>query len=248
MRPQYARMSRRLPGWTLPAAGIGLPRGLLAVLVAILVLDLYYGVVDDAILLGYSQVAAADFPGEWADRGPVGRHVVGNGAAVLLGTRLRGVQRGAEGPTALYVLNWAVTGAILAFAGFAIARAFRVARDRLPVFLGVYGAAVFVYPWTLDLFAFPSYQEKWVALAASLGLLWFAEPRERLPTWQWYAVSALVIGLGSLTKAQFVVFLPAFLLLVLDHRREARELVARRGRHGHGSDRRPRPARDRLAG
>ena len=66
-------------------------------------------------------------------------------------------------------------------------------------------------------------------LAAALGLLWFAEPRERLPAWQWYAVSALVIGLGSLTKAQFVVFLPAFLLLVLDHRREgARELVARR--------------------
>ena len=54
----------------------------------------------------------------------------------------------------------------------------------------MYGAAVFVYPWTLDLFAFPSYQEKWVVLAAALGLLWFAEPRERLPAWQWYAVSA----------------------------------------------------------
>ena len=213
-------MSRRLPGWTLPAAGIGLP--LLAVLVAILVLDPYYGVVDDAILLGYSQVAAADFPGEWADR--VRSDVTSWGMVRPFYWALAYAEYnvGAEGPTALYVLNWAVTGAILAFAGFAIARAFRVARDRLPVFLGVYGAAVFVYPWTLDLFAFPSYQEKWVVLAASLGLLWFAEPRERLPTWQWYAVSALVIGLGSLTKAQFVVFLPAFLLLVLDHRRERR--------------------------
>ena len=92
----------------------------------------------------------------------------------------------------------------------------------LAIFLAVYGAAVFVYPWTLDLFAFPSYQEKWVVLAAAIGLLWFAEPHERLPAWQWYAVSAAVIGLGSMTKAQFVVFLPAFLLLVLDHRREGR--------------------------
>ena len=50
-------------------------------------------------------------------------------------------------------------------------------------------------------------------LAAALSLLWFAEPRERLTVWQWYAVSALVIGLGAMTKAQFVVFLPAFCLL-----------------------------------
>jgi hypothetical protein len=78
---------------------------------------------------------------------------------------------GADSPTALYVVNWAATGAVLAFAGFAIARAFRVERGRLGIFLAVYGAAVFVYPWTLDLFAFPSYQEKWVVLAAALGLL-----------------------------------------------------------------------------
>ena len=147
---------------------------------------------------------------------------MGDGAAVLLGARLRRVLSRSREPTALYVVNWAATGAVLAFAGFAIARAFRVERDRLGIFLAVYGAAVFVYPWTLDLFAFPSYQEKWVVLAAAFGLLWFAEPRERLPAWQWYAVSALVIGLGATTKAQFVVFLPAFCLLVLDHRREGR--------------------------
>jgi hypothetical protein len=215
---QYARMGRRLPGSTLPAAGIGLP--LLAVLVAILVLQPYYGVVDDAILLGYAQVAAGDFPAEWADR--VWSDVTSWGMvrpfywALAYGE----YNAGAESPTALYVVNWAVTGAVLAFAGFAIARALRVPRGRLSIFLAVYGATVFVYPWTLDLFAFPSYQEKWVVLAAALGLLWFAEPRERLPAWQWYSVSALVIGLGSLTKAQYVVFLPAFVLLALDHRRE----------------------------
>jgi hypothetical protein len=213
-------MDRRLPGWALPAAGIGLP--LAAVLVAILVLEPYYGVVDDAILLGYAGVAAVDFPGEWWDR--VSSDVSGWGMvrpfywALAYGE----YNAGAESPTALYIVNWAATGAVLAFAGFAAARAFRVPRERYGIFLGVYGAAVFVYPWTLDLFAFASYQEKWVVLAAALGLLWFAEPREHLPAWQWYAVSALVIGLGAMTKAQFVVFLPAFVVLVLDHRREGR--------------------------
>jgi hypothetical protein len=209
----------------LAAAGLGIP--LVAVLVAILLLEPYYGVVDDAILLGYSQVSVADLPEQWADR--VWSDVSGWGMVRPFYWALAWAEYnvGSEGPTALYVANWAVTGAILAFAGYAIARAFRVPAGRLMIFLGVYGAAVFVYPWTLDLFAFASYQEKWVVLAAAVGLLWFAEPRERLPAWQWYAVSGLVVGLGSLTKAQFVVFLPAFCLLVLDHRREGRAGWAR---------------------
>ena len=211
-------MGRRLPGWTLPAAGIGLP--ILAVLVAILALDPYYGVVDDAILLGYAQASAADFPGEWADR--VWSDISGWGMVrpFYWGLAYFEYRAGAEGPAVLYVVNWAVTGAVLVFAGFAAARAFRVPAEKRAIFLAVYGSAVFVYPWTLDLFAFVSYQEKWVVLAAALGLLWFAEPREELPAWLWYATSAAVIGLGSMTKAQFVVFLPAFLLLALDHRRE----------------------------
>lgn len=213
-------MDRRLPGWTLPAAGLGIP--LLAVLVAIVALDPYYGVVDDAILLGYAQLSLGGFPGEWADR--VWSDVSGWGMVrpFYWGLAYFHYRIGDEGPAALYVLNWAVTGAVLAFAGLALARAFRVPAARLGIFLAVYGAAVFVYPWTLDLFAFASYQEKWVVLAAAIGLLWFAEPRERLPAWRWYAVSALVIAVGCLTKAQFVVFLPAFVLLVLDHRREGR--------------------------
>ena len=199
---------------------MGLP--LLAVLVAILALEPYYGIVDDATLLGYAHVAAADFPGDWVDR--VWSDISSWGMVRPFYWALAYAQynAGAESPIALYLVNWAATGAVLAFAGFAIARAFRVPRDRLATFFAVYGAAVFVYPWTLDLFAFPSYQEKWVVLAAAFGVLWFAEPRERLPAWQWYAVSAAVIGLGAMTKAQFVVFLPAFLLLMLDHRREGR--------------------------
>jgi hypothetical protein len=134
---------------------------------------------------------------------------------------------GADSPFVLYAINWAVMGAVLALGGFCLGRAFRVPAGRRSLFLGAYGAAVFVYPWTLDLFAFPSYQEKWVILAAALGLLWFAEPHARLPAWAWYAVSVAVIGLGSLTKAQFLIFVPAFLLLVLDAHREGRAGWAR---------------------
>jgi hypothetical protein len=220
-------MSRRLPGWTLPAAGIGIP--LFTVLIAILVLEPYYGVVDDAILLGYAQLPLVDFPGEWADRVWSDVSSWGMVRPFYWALAYGEYSAGAESPSVLYVLNWAVTGAVLAFAGFAIARAFRVPADRLGIFLAVYGAAVFVFPWTLDLFAFASYQEKWVILAAAFGLLWFAEPHERLKAWQWYVVSPFVIGLGALTKAQFVVFLPAFCLLVLDHRREGRSSWKRVG-------------------
>jgi len=192
------------------------------VLVAILALEPYYGVVDDAILLGYAQASAADFPGGWADRVWSDVSSWGMVRPFYWALAYFEYRAGAEGPAVLYIVNWAVTGAVLAFAGLAAARAFRVPVTGGGIFLATYGAAVFVYPWTLDLFAFPSYQEKWVVLAAALGLLWFSEPRERLPAWLWYAASAAVIVLGSMTKAQFVVFLPAFLLLALDHQRERR--------------------------
>jgi len=209
----------------LPAAGIGLP--LLVVLGAILVLKPYYGIVDDAILLAYAHLPLSGFPDAWVDRVRYDVSSWGMVRPFYWALAYGEYSAGSESPTALYVLNWAVTGAVLAFAGYAIALALRVPRNRLGMFLAVYGAAVFIFPWTLDLFAFASYQEKWVILAAALGLLWFAEPHERMPAWQWYTVSALVVGLGSLTKAQFVVFLPAFCLLLLDHRRERRASWAR---------------------
>jgi hypothetical protein len=214
-------MGRRLPGWALPAAGFGIP--LLGVLVAIVALDPFYGIVDDATLLGYvGQVAHSGFPAAWWDR--VWSDVSSWGMVRPFYWALAYLEyrAGAESPLALYVVNWAVTGAVFVVAGFALARAFRVPAARRNVFLAAYGAAVFVYPWTLDLFAFPSYQEKWIVLAAAVGLWWFAEPRERVSPPVWYAVSVSVVGLGSLTKAQFLVFVPAFLLLLLDTRRESR--------------------------
>ena len=199
-------------------AGGGIP--LLAVLVAILIIEPYYGVVDDATLLSYvSRVGDSGFFSVWADsvRGDIGDW--GMVRPFYWALAYLEYRAGAEGATALYVVNWAALGAILAFAGYALARAFRVTSGSLGLFLGLYGAAVFVYPWTLDLFAFASYQEKWVILAAAICFLWFAEQRRSVPEAGWYVISVGVVTLGSLTKAQFLVFVPAFLLLTADAQR-----------------------------
>jgi hypothetical protein len=208
------------PRRAFPVAVAILP--LAAVLVAILVFGPYYGIEDDASLLG--MVGQAGHEGFWhvwwshvsADFGTWGMVRPFYWALAYVQYRI-----GYSSPTALFVLNWAATGLALGLAGFALARALRVPAGRRPVFYGVYGAAAIAFPWTLDLFAFPSLQEKWVIVAAALGLLWFAEPRVRTRPALWYAVSAALILLGALTKAQYLVFLPAYLLLVIDaHRRQ----------------------------
>ncbi len=201
----------------LPLLGFGIP--FFAVLLAIVLFDPYYGIVDDASLLGL--VAEA------RDRGfgTVYAHSVWNDISgwgmvrpFYWGLAYGEYRIGAEGPMALYLVNWLATGAALLAAGLALASAFRVDARSRAVFLGLYGAAVFVFPWTLDLFAFPSYQEKWVILGAALALWWFASPRRELPAWAWYGVSVLVVAVGAATKAQFVVYLPALVLLLLHQR------------------------------
>jgi hypothetical protein len=214
-------MGSRHASWALPLAGFGIP--LLAVLLAIVTIEPYYGVVDDGALLGYvSQVGHEGFVDAWSGR--VWTDIWSWGMVRPFYWAIAYVQyrAGTEDPLVLYTMNWAALGAILVFAGFALTRAFRIPPGRRSVFLAVYGAAVFVYPWTLDLFAFASYQEKWVVLAAAAGLLWFAEPRDHVSAPVWYTVSLLVVVLGSLTKAQFLIFVPAFLLLIVDAQREAR--------------------------
>jgi hypothetical protein len=214
-------MGRPLPRWALPAVGLGIP--LLAVLLAIAVLQPYYGVVDDAALLGYvGQVDWSELPSAWAHRVWDDIWSWGMVRPFYWAFAYLHYRAGSDSPFVLYAVNWAVTGVVLALGGLCLGRAFRVPAAKRGLFLGAYGAAVFVYPWTLDLFAFPSYQEKWVVLGAALGFLWFAEPRERMPAWAWYAISVGVIALGSMTKAQFLIFVPAFVLLVLDAHREGR--------------------------
>lgn len=216
--PAGAGARWRTLGGVLPIVGFGLP--LLAVLVAILVIGPYYGIVDDGIALGLVRSVG--------DQGFVHAygHLVWDDARV--GGQVRPFywlleyveyRAGVHSPTVLYVLNWAYTGLCLAVAGLGLAAAFRIPTSRPPLFLATYGAAVFVFPWTLDLFAFPSPQERSVALAAGLGLLWFAHPRRDLEPAYWYAISAAVVVLGSLTKATFLVFLPVFLLVLVDGRR-----------------------------
>jgi hypothetical protein len=211
-------MQRVRTSMLLPLLGFGLP--FLGVLAAVVVFDPYYGIVDDASLLGLvAEVGQHGFGSVYWER--VWDDITSWGMVRPWYWALAYVEyrAGREGPLTLYVVNWAATGAALLAAGLALERAFRVPTRRRPVFLGVYGVAVFVFPWTLDLFAFPSYQEKWVIAAAAMGFAWFAAPYPRVPAWAWYATSVAVVAAGSATKAQFVLFLPALVLLLLDQRR-----------------------------
>jgi hypothetical protein len=199
---------------------------LVAVLVAILVFRPYYGVEDDATLLGLvSETGREGFASMWWHHVHADVSTWGMVRPFYWALAYVEYRAGDTNPTVLYLFNWAATGGALLLAGLGLARALRVRRERRGLFLGIYGAAVLAFPWTLDLFAFPSLQEKWVILAAALGFLWFAEPRGNTRPAVWCAVSAIVVVLGALTKAQFLVFLPAYLLLVIDARR--REHVPR---------------------
>src|SRR5262245_1039572 len=211
-----------------PAVGFGLPA--LAVLVAIFVIRPFYGVMDDAALLRLVQdVGRNGFLDVYGDH--VWADIWGWGMVRPLYWALAYVhyRAGSDSATVLHVINWAATtGALLAI-GYALGRAFRVPRARQALFLGVFGAAAFVFPWTLDLYAFPSLQEKWVLLAAALALVWFADPHRGLRPWLWYATSAGVLALGAATKAQFLIFAPALLLVLLDQRQRRETSTARVG-------------------
>jgi hypothetical protein len=218
----------RPAAWKLlmPLAGFGLPA--LAVLVAILVIRPYYGVMDDAALLSLVQdVGRNGFFHVYGDH--VWSDIWGWGMVRPFYWALAYVhyRAGSGSATVLHLLNWAATSLALLALGYALRRAFRVPDDRRQLFLGLYGAAAFVFPWTLDLYAFPSLQEKWVFLAAALVLVWFVEPRRGLHPWVWYTTSALLLVLGSATKAHFLVFCPVFLLVLLDAWRRRQAPVAR---------------------
>ncbi len=194
--------------------------------------------------------ATGRLPGRMGRPRLVGRLVVGHGAAVLLGARLRRVQRRGGEP------HRALRPQLGRHRRSARVRRLRnrsrVSRARRPPRRSSSPSTALrssSFPGRSTSSPSRATRRSGSSSPRRSACLWFAEPRERLQAWQWYAVSALVIGLGSLTKAQFVVFLPAFCLLVLDHRREGRcELETRRRRHGDGHRSGSRPARRRCAG
>ena len=200
----------------------------LAVILWIAVLDPYYGPMDDANLLGMAHwIWSPDYWATWWSAMQNDVTTWGMIRPFYWALAELQYQLGHSQPIVLFAVNWAVTTAVLVFAGVAMTRVFVVPVGRRPLFMAAYAAAAIGFPWTLDLYAFPSLQEKWVILAAAIGFWWFSRPRERFSAPGWYAISLLVIVAGSLTKAQFVVFLPAFALLTLDTTRERKASPSR---------------------
>ncbi len=126
-------------------------------------------------------------------------------------------------PLVLFVLNYFLAAACLLALGFAFFAAYqaRLARPwRAPLERGslvaLYFLAVLAFPWTHDLFLHPSLQEKLVLVAGAGALVWFARGGERLHPFPRLALSAVILAAGFSTKAQFIIFVPVILALVVN--------------------------------
>ena len=105
-------MGIRLPRWTLPVCGFGIP--LLGVLIAIVTIKPFYGIVDDGSLLGYvARVGTDGFPAAWWDRVSSDITSWGMVRPFYWALAYPEYRAGAEGPLVLYVVNWAITGVVL---------------------------------------------------------------------------------------------------------------------------------------
>jgi|GEM_PF-1972546 len=116
------------------------------------------------------------------------------------------------GATSLYIVN----GLIVIFIAVVVAAVALTALNirRAPLLLGFVGA-FFIWPYTADLFAFPSLQEKTVILSAAL-LLWWATKGSRLNSGLIsYTLLTLISMIAFTSKAPIILFVPALTLALL---------------------------------
>ncbi|OFZ82142.1 MAG: hypothetical protein A2583_07450 [Bdellovibrionales bacterium RIFOXYD1_FULL_53_11] len=115
-------------------------------------------------------------------------------------------------PLFLFTLNFIFVVCVLGLAGAAMSSALQQRTPGIHVVMAVLCASL-AFPWTHDFFAHPSLQEKLVLLAGAAGLYWFSRPHFRMSRAGYFVFSFVILFLGFSTKAQFVVFVPAFLIL-----------------------------------
>ena len=126
-------------------------------------------------------------------------------------------------PAVLFLLNFVFALFAITASAYAWTRAFASkllsvpSQEQSRVLFMVALLFSMAWPWTHDLFLHPSLQEKLVLTAGAANLLWFSKPREKLKNRWYFLITALILLLGFGSKVQFAYFMPALLVLMLNH-------------------------------
>jgi hypothetical protein len=219
-------MKRPIPhsAGNLPALGLGFAM-LFVVVITTLRSHPYFGNMDDGLLL---ELASAKDPVQFAhDYGWRPSAGFLNDFSMILVWPSYWIGA-VVGPTCFYLANSVtVFACILAF-GLA---AGRIAGWRGPWPILAFLAGALLWPYTAELFFFPSLQEKGIILGAALMFWWVSyTPRFKSATGFWASLVLACLAAFN-TKTHFLVFVPA-ILLALWTRPEPRTKQFRRGATG----------------
>ncbi len=120
------------------------------------------------------------------------------------------------GALAFYAINAAIVGGIVIAFMYALSRAGLFDKSLLPVAV----AAVFLWPFSVELIFYPGLQEKGVILAIALLTWWIHRGITVRSNTIFWSVTIGLFVLSATTKTQVVVYLPAIGTLALALRNE----------------------------
>ncbi len=192
----------------------------LLVVISTVIRDPYFGNMDDGKMLQFAE-----------QQGPLAfAHALSGGAdagfirtsSVLIIWPIYWIGA-ATGPTLYYLANVTLVFLCLSVFGLAMGRLLRWNGAWLGV---IFLCASLLWPYTAELFFYPSLSEKGVILGAGLMFWWIAES-ERLHPPIVYWVSLATVGLFSFTtKTQILVFVPAIIFALWAHRTSSHERLS----------------------
>jgi len=175
----------------------------LVFLIQVAVFQPYFGNMDDSVLL---DLADKNNPFEYAyEYGWLPEAGVITNAAILV-TWPAYALGATFGPQIFFSVNAIAVFSIILFTAYALTRAFNW---RSPVSVLVFVSVALLWPYTSDLFFFPSLQEKGIILGVGLLFYWISLVRQyRSASFYW--VSYFLVSLFAFaTKPHIVLFIPA---------------------------------------
>ena len=203
---------RRFPAYAgLPAAAT-----VSVVVVTIIWLHPYFGNMDDGGLLGLAESGGPLYFASYLAGGPETGFIRATSMVIVWPTYWLGT---VAGPLWFYLTNTILVFACLVAFGLAIARLL----GWKSAWLGtLFLAATLLWPYTAELFFYPSLSEKGIILGAALMFWWVAEaPRLTSPIAYWISLAAVSL-FAFATKTQILVFVPGFLYALWVYRSTAR--------------------------